>query len=187
MGLHSPAVSLHRQQRGSSEWFRRCLAGIFQGIHKRQHEIRCSPRRMILKQAQSLRKETCWAARLAKTNYLGLGRHHLRRLPRRKQTCSKLGAGPRVRRDPCTGEVGKGGALAATCWFMQHAHTPADFVAPVTAIRNQEGTCIHEADVSQELARARLGWDTPAGPQRPFCKNSQQQMHSVGFGMLSNA
>ena len=36
-----------------------------------QESTKGSPQ-IILKQAQSLRKETCWAARLAKTNYLGV-------------------------------------------------------------------------------------------------------------------
>ena len=45
---------------------------------------------MVLKQARSLRENTCCAASLAKTNYLGLARHGLQRLPRRKETCSDL-------------------------------------------------------------------------------------------------
>ena len=87
MEFHSPAGVLHCQQWGGSERFRRCLVEVFPEFHKSSIKPLQSAagQLMILKQARSLRKETCWADRLAKTNYLGLGRQ---RLPRRKETCS---------------------------------------------------------------------------------------------------
>ena len=81
----SPAMG---QQRGAASLQGRNLPKFHKANSMKTVGVRRRTVVMVLKQARSLRKKTCWAAGPAKTNYLGLGRHGLQRLPRRKETCS---------------------------------------------------------------------------------------------------
>lgn len=134
MAFHSQAASL---QCGSSREGRRAVLSLpgrnllkfHQANGMKPVGVRGRTAVMVLKQARSLRENTCCAASLAKTNYLGLGRHGLQRLPRRKETCSDLARA----REPGPGQPDRAGgpfaALAAACWFLQHAHTPSGVVS----------------------------------------------------------
>ena len=192
MEFHSPADVLHCSDGAAAsdsgvawlKYFQNSTKGSIETVAVR------GGRFMILKQARSLRKETCWADRLAKTNYLGAAA---------KENLFKLRvyAGRGVRRDPRAGEVGteRQAHRLLRSWPQRvgacrtHTHPVASWPVPggcltrserlvrrppggvglrgtcaLTAISNQEGTCMDVADVAQALARARLGWDTPAGP-----------------------
>jgi len=144
MAFHSQAASL---QCGSSREGRRAVLSLpgrnllkfHQANGMKPVGVRGRTAVMVLKQARSLRENTCCAASLAKTNYLGLGRHGLQRLPRRKETCSDLARA----RDSEPGQPDRAGgpfaALAAACWFLQHAHTPSGVVANRLILSNPPG------------------------------------------------